>query len=399
MNFMNPLMPDMMGPMDPQMQEQMQRQMYLRAGLAMLAGSGQGNNNASVIGQGLLSGMNQTDQMMQQAMQYKMKKDQMSMTKDAHDRDMQLKKLQMDSLKHEGDAQQKAARILSGDSPSIYPEASFNDAPLHERLLGAAGELAPYNPSLMAGMMKPPDQEKLVQIYDKSSPTGTKFVPESQAVGMPGKAQSGMKLEMGPDGTFSFIQGAGADIAKPTRNDAEEKVISAGESLARLQRIKANYDPAFLTYQGKGKAWYAGIKSKADFELNPEEKQFLSKRRRFTQGVNYEFNAYRKLITGAAAAVKELEDLKKAVINTDLSPAEFEAAYNEYSRELQRTVRIRNQILREGIKPGTKQFGERLDGLYISGGDDTAEARGSELEKLGTPPEQIVNILEQEGYI
>ena len=120
---------------------------------------------------------------------------------------------------------------------------------------------------------------------------------------------------------------------------------------------------------------------------------------KFSKGVNAEFNAYRKLITGAAAAVQELEDLKKAMISTDLSPDEFEAAFNEYSMELSRTLRIRNKVLREGLKPGTKQYGEELNRMYLTGDDDKMDARGDELEASGMSDDDIVKALEQEGYL
>ena len=62
----------LMGQLDPEQQKMLQQQMLMRSGMAMLAGSGQGNNNASVIGQGLLGGMQSTDQMLGSALQHKM---------------------------------------------------------------------------------------------------------------------------------------------------------------------------------------------------------------------------------------------------------------------------------------------------------------------------------------
>jgi len=50
------------GGMDPQMM------MLMRAGMGMLAGSGKGNSNASVIGQGMLGGMDSYEQSMQRGL-------------------------------------------------------------------------------------------------------------------------------------------------------------------------------------------------------------------------------------------------------------------------------------------------------------------------------------------
>lgn len=202
-------------------------------------------------------------------------------------------------------------------------------------------------------------------------------------------------LSIGADGTIVY---GDAPLDKSVSKAAQEKVISAGESLARLQRIKDTYKPEYLTYQGKAENYLSSIKSKAGVDLSPQEKEDLQQRRKFTQAVNYDFNQYRKEITGAAAAVSELENLKKAALNDDLGPDEFEAAFSEYVEERQRSLRIYNKLLREGLKPGTKQFGSALDQLFIGSGDDDINARGDELEANGLSEEQVLEQLKLEGY-
>ena len=225
----------------------------------------------------------------------------------------------------------------------------------------------------------------------------TRFGPKGQPYQMEMQEGRAYKHPLAPE---EIIQGTPEQfkLQKPITKEAQQKTIAAGESLARLNRIRKNYDPAFLTWKGKGQAWLSSVKSKAGADLSIDEKAFLRKRRQFEQGVNFEFNAYRKMITGAAAAVKELEDLKKAMISTDLSPVEFEAAWEEYGNELGRSLRIRNKLLREGLKPGTKQFGKELDTMFTIGGDDDITTRGNELEAQGLDPESIADILQQEGY-
>jgi hypothetical protein len=87
------------------------------------------------------------------------------------------------------------------------------------------------------------------------------------------------------------------------------------------------------------------------------------------------------------------------MISTDLSPDEFEAAFNEYTNELARTIRIRNKVMREGIKPGTKQYGEEIDRNFLTGDDDSVDDRGDELESQGMSDDEIIKTLEAEGYI
>jgi hypothetical protein len=209
-------------------------------------------------------------------------------------------------------------------------------------------------------------------------------------------AQSG-GISIDKDGNIQI--GGPVAIDKSVSKGSQDKIISAGESLARLDRIKSAYEPSFLTYKGKLGKGIASVMSKAGMDLSKEDKDMLRQHRKFTQGVNSEFNAYRKVITGAAASMSEMEDLKKAMISTDLSPDEFEAAFNEYTNELARTIRIRNKVMREGIKPGTQQYGEEIDRNFLTGDDDSVDDRGDELESQGMSDDEIIKTLESEGYI
>lgn len=248
----------------------------------------------------------------------------------------------------------------------------------------------------------PTELQKLIQARDALDPNDPNRQAYDARINKISQPSGGQSFSYtAPDGSMvSFGSGAAAsELQKPNAREVEERIISNGESLARLKTIKDNYNRDFLTYQGRFNNIKNAIKSKAGMNLSDEDRALLRQRRRFTQGVNTEFNAYRKLITGAAAAVQELESLKKAMISEDLSPDEFEAAFDEYSSELGRSIRIRNRLLREGLRPGTSQFGDSLDQLYISGADDDFETRGDELEAQGASPEEIVDILEQEGYL
>jgi hypothetical protein len=207
-------------------------------------------------------------------------------------------------------------------------------------------------------------------------------------------------IKVNPDGTVE-IGGAQENVAldRPNTRQAQEKIISASESLQRLDRIKENYNPEFLTYAGRFNKTISSIMSKAGMDLSAEDKSMVKQYRKFTQGVNTEFNAYRKLITGAAASVQELESLKNAMISTDLSPADFEGAFEEYKTELSRVIRIRNRLLREGVSTTDKTFGDTFDDEFMNGGDDDIGVRGDELEAQGMEPEKIVEALRREGYM
>lgn len=62
------------------------------------------------------------------------------------------------------------------------------------------------------------------------------------------------------------------------------------------------------------------------------------------------FNAYRKEITGAAAAVQELADLEKATLAFDLTPLEFENRFEGVDSAARRELRAKLDVLQNGVR-------------------------------------------------
>jgi len=216
-----------------------------------------------------------------------------------------------------------------------------------------------------------------------------------------GRSQS---FTVSPDGTVTFRSGKGvtaAGLQRPTARLLEKKLVSFEENIDDLKRIETQIKPEFLTFQGRGRAFFTAIKSKAGVDITPQEKQFVQQRKRFVQNINQFFNAYRKEITGAAASVQELEGLKASMFNEDLSPVEFEAAFDEFKNSVFRGRRLARKLLREGVSgnfknkrsPAAKQF----DQEFTVGGDDSALDRIRELEETKSE-EEIFQILRDEGY-
>lgn len=217
-------------------------------------------------------------------------------------------------------------------------------------------------------------------------------------------AGSSQSFTVSPDGTVTFQSGKGispAGLQRKTVTDLEKKLVTFETNIDNLKRIESQIKPEFLTFAGRGKAFFSGLKSKAGVDLSKEEKSFVQERTRFTQNINQFFNAYRKEITGAAASVQELEGLKKSMFNVDLSPVEFEAAFDEFKNGVQRGRRLTRKLLREGVTGNLKnkrsEVSKRFDQEFTTGGDDSTLDRIRELE--GTKSEEeIFQILEDEGY-
>jgi hypothetical protein len=203
-------------------------------------------------------------------------------------------------------------------------------------------------------------------------------------------------ISVAPDGTVTI----GAPVEKTTKKKLEENIISSAESLSRLDDIERDFDEGFLTYGGQFSQWAGAKAEKLGVDLGDEGAAKLQQYRRWSQGVEREFNSYRKLITGAAAAVSELKDLQKAIINTKLSPSEWKGAMESYKGELKRAIRLRNKYLREGLSLNDKaKIETTFSSAFSAGGDDDVMIRGEELEAGGKTPEQTEAILESEGYL
>jgi hypothetical protein len=187
-------------------------------------------------------------------------------------------------------------------------------------------------------------------------------------------------------------------LGKKAQGSVQEEIISLGDSFARVNEIGQEYKREFLTFQGRIKSSVSGLLDKANIDISPEEIEFVKGRKSFVTKVNREFNLYRKLITGAAAAEQELADLKKATINEDLGPVEFEAALEVYQEELQRGLRLKRSLLRNGIRTSDEGFGDAFDDAYLSGADDDPDIRLQELIAEGLDIDAATDRLIEEGY-
>lgn len=113
--------------------------------------------------------------------------------------------------------QEELAKALIGNpqTSAMAVQALVGSAlsPQMERPVIATPGSVAFDPRTGREIFRVPDRPKpepLVQIFDPTSPTGTRFVPRSQAAGRPGKPASSLMVEQTPDGTFRVIQGSNA---------------------------------------------------------------------------------------------------------------------------------------------------------------------------------------------
>ena len=145
--------------------------------------------------------------------------------------------------------------------------------------------------------------------------------------------------------------------------DTSQAEVGQGQKMMRqLARIGENYSKDFLTATGRMQGF---AESTLDYlgMTGPEQQKRITQRTNFIQNVEQLFQQYRKEITGAAASVQELERLKQAMINTDMSPTEFEAAYKNFLSAMQADLEAHYEILQRGIPIGSREYQAEMQAL------------------------------------
>jgi hypothetical protein len=227
-------------------------------------------------------------------------------------------------------------------------------------------------------------------------------------------APSGMSLEVGPDGTVQFRQGAGADMSRRTQGDVEQKLYNINEGIARLDEIAESYDPSFLQVGTRAGAAWSRWKDKlqgtpldkwVDMGVSPEEREKLEEFSAFRRDALSNINLYIKEITGAQMSEKEAARLRKAlpdpgegILDGD-SPSEFESKWKSTMKNLRLSQARHIFYLNRGLKTEDIANLAQSNGLMsIKDMQETIDEYGRELEKQGMKPEEIVRALQAKFF-
>lgn len=168
--------------------------------------------------------------------------------------------------------------------------------------------------------------------------------------------KDGTYIEL-PDGTVvatgdvGDIKGARQPLTKKSLNDQQDKLLQAEADWQELSKLKKDFASKYMTASGRAKH---AANSTLDYVGLAWDKEFLSDAEKFFVGVEQFFNQYRQQITGAAAADKELERLRKAFINRDLPPTVFTARLDALMGKIERDVKRKSKNIRSGVNVSGK---------------------------------------------
>jgi hypothetical protein len=150
---------------------------------------------------------------------------------------------------------------------------------------------------------------------------------EGYEVGSP-LNQKIMQEQMNKDGSTNVTVNLPSD-GKQELNTAQKsalqsKLVSTKDQLQTLDRIGSNFNDDYFTYEGaayaKVGAFFDKLGDKKDTPVLGGAVDYNTGRVTQIAQIDMLFNQYRKEITGAAAAVAELEALKKSYLNADRGP-------------------------------------------------------------------------------
>lgn len=199
---------------------------------------------------------------------------------------------------------------------AMAPQARLQDEenPYGEAIPGA-GQRHPVT-NAISGYQGVPTPPAPIRIGDQSSPTGSRFVPQQDAIGQPGVAPSSMDLEVGPSGGVRFRTGSpgggssGGGLTTTNETVVQREILDIGDNIANLYRLKSNFKPEYQTLGARGKNWWNQIRARAGADLTDDD------RRGVEEFATYRANATRLIsivmnqLSGAAVNEHEQERME-----------------------------------------------------------------------------------------
>lgn len=200
---------------------------------------------------------------------------------------------------------------------------------------------------------------------------------------------SGMQLNVSPEGEVNFAQGRPIALTDSNRNKVQEKQFNTMEHLARLRAIKGAYRPEFQQFNTRAGAAWTSLKEKAGVNPTPEERQQLNDISVYKRHAVNNLNTAIKEASGATVTAQEEKRLNAGMPNPGLgifdgdSPTEFQAKMDATVSDLERAAMRYNYAQIHGLD---------IKSIPLGNIEMLMDKRGTELEaqfrQRGIPQQQ-----------
>lgn len=252
----------------------------------------------------------------------------------------------------------------------------------------------------------PSAPEAIQEVYDPNSPTGTRFVRRSEAIGQPGKPPSGQRVNVTPEGGVTIESGRGVTgvsggpgLNKQGVNTVQKKQINAVEALDRLGQIQGSFKPEFLEIPTKiGVAW-SGLRNRLGVKIGTQDRKQLKDFSKFKRDTLENINRTLNELSGAAVSPQEatrirgsMPDVGDSIFSGD-SPVSFKAKLDDAVGDMKRAVARYSYLQSRGFG------GEPWKAVTLDQMDEIIDKRGAELEAQAR--EQFPNFTDAQiaGYV
>ena len=226
------------------------------------------------------------------------------------------------------------------------------------------------------------DQNWIDSVQDRQRKSGKPFAAEDQdgnpvfvrwdqdteqmvlAEGAAVRPRSKTGITIGKDGTVTIGGSpprATQDLTKAARTASQRKVVALQDQGRQVMDVIRQAKPEYFEYKTQGMNWLAAKAEKMGMQPSEARKEMIREQKNLFNAINRFFMAYRKEITGAAAAVQELEEIKRSTLNENLSYTEFQAVAMGLIDTIDAQLNLHNSLLNEGIIEGSEQYRQRME--------------------------------------
>ncbi|MHC4984335.1 MAG: hypothetical protein ACYTF6_14360 [Planctomycetota bacterium] len=194
-------------------------------------------------------------------------------------------------------------------------------------------------------------------------------------------------------------------LGRRAEGEAQIRLMNAYDTMGALRYMEKNVDPTMFGLRGKAtRGIYGAMDWLSPGLLGEDDRVTYEAHEKFFTSAEQFFNAYRKHITGAQAAVKELEILRESTISgKGMTWGEFRARVGVLKDKVMREVRLHNRLLATGFPKGTTPDVAVRAMLGTADNFDSPDDEERRFLQLSDPvlnlsDEQIAEQLAFEGY-
>lgn len=209
-------------------------------------------------------------------------------------------------------------------------------------------------PQLSAMMQPTPEMQRRLLDELEASATGTLGQEKDGLLSPEEEAQQMRLRKAGATSISNTVDTSG--LQKSVQGNLEEKIADDQITLGAIEDIKSLGDPSrFLGLKNKLKVSTLGaLASVDDSLLDKDSLALVQDARDFGEGVDQLYFSARKVVTGTGAGERELREIRKGMLNTDLSSPEFKRSLERLERTTRRNIGIRQSLLRSGVRDPKK---------------------------------------------